>query len=264
MAEEVTVEESQPGCLVKKQCWEDQIHMTPAEAHAAGERVGRAAEPDRPPQLEERGVVPSAKNRRRNQRRREECRRSASDDARLCKGVHEACAKQSAEKEAAPPPPSPRSPAVASSQPTTGQAAPSAAVAGERGSTTLPECVKRDSELLKKLGWRKFVLQRRTKGDFARLDGVDHPAQRLLKFYKSQGAPVCFKSEPWSAKRVDKALQQGAHRSCMEHLEFLHKEFEDMVAKAQWVVLPASEVRHLPGLRISPPGVVPQRDRRPR
>ena len=33
MAEEVTVEESQPGCLVKKQCWDDQIHMTSAEAH---------------------------------------------------------------------------------------------------------------------------------------------------------------------------------------------------------------------------------------
>ena len=49
----------------------------------------------------------------------------------------------------------------------------------------------------------------------------------------------------------------------MEHLEFLHGEFEDMMAKAQWVVLPASEVRHLPGLRISPPGVVPQRDHRP-
>ena len=87
---------------------------------------------------------------------------------------------------------------------------------------TLPECVERDSELLKKLGWRKFVLQRRTKGDSACLNEVAHPAQRLLKFYKSQGAPVRFKSEPWSAKRMDKALQQGAHRSCMEHLEFLH------------------------------------------
>ena len=151
----------------------------------------------------------------------------------------------------------------------TGQSVTSDAGAGERGSptppaATLPECVKRDSELLKKLGWRKFVLQRRTKGDFACLDDVAHPAQRLLKFYKSRGAPARFKSEPWSAERVDKALQRGAHRSCMEHLEFLHEEFEDMVAKAQWIVLPASEVRHLPGLRISPPGVVPQRDRRPR
>jgi len=50
----------------------------------------------------------------------------------------------------------------------------------------------------------------------------------------------------------------------MEHLEFLHEEFVDMIAKSQWVVLPAEAVADLPGLRISPPGVVPQRDRRPR
>ena len=51
---------------------------------------------------------------------------------------------------------------------------------------------------------------------------------------------------------------------CMEHLEFLHKEFADMIAKSQWVVLPAEAVADLPGLRISPPGVVPQCYRRPR
>ena len=37
-----------------------------------------------------------------------------------------------------------------------------------------------------------------------------------------------------------------------------------MIDKSQWVVLPAADVAHLPGLRISPPGVIPQRDRRPR
>ena len=37
-----------------------------------------------------------------------------------------------------------------------------------------------------------------------------------------------------------------------------------MRSKMQWTVLPISAVQHLPGLRISPPGVVPQRDRRPR
>ena len=106
------------------------------------------------------------------------------------------------------------------------------------------------------------MLQRRTKGDFACLDDVAHPAQRLLKFYKSRGAPVRFKSEPWSAERVDKALQQGlVHgtpgvppRGVQGHVG----------QGTQWVVLPASEVIHLPGLRISLPGLVPQRDRHPR
>ena len=37
-----------------------------------------------------------------------------------------------------------------------------------------------------------------------------------------------------------------------------------MIAKAYWVVLPAEAVKDLPGLRVSPPGVVPQLGRRPR
>ena len=50
----------------------------------------------------------------------------------------------------------------------------------------------------------------------------------------------------------------------MEHLEYLEEEFEDMMDKGQWVVLPYSTVKNLPGLRISPPGVIPQKGRRPR
>ena len=37
-----------------------------------------------------------------------------------------------------------------------------------------------------------------------------------------------------------------------------------MMKKGQWVILPFEEVTHLPNLRLSPPGVVPQRERRPR
>eukprot|EP00978_Attheya_sp_CCMP212_P040642 scaffold224158_cov51-Attheya_sp.AAC.1 len=37
----------------------------------------------------------------------------------------------------------------------------------------------------------------------------------------------------------------------------------DMATRQQWVVLPYSAVRDLPNLRVSPPGVVPQRERRP-
>ena len=111
--------------------------------------------------------------------------------------------------------------------------------------------MRQDAELLKRLGWRKFVLQHRTKSDFASLDRVDHPARRLLKQYKSRGTPVKFSTEPWSRAKIDAALQRGAHRSCLEHLEFLHEEFADMIAKAYWVVLPAEAVKHLPGLRVS-------------
>ena len=86
----------------------------------------------------------------------------------------------------------------------------------------LHECARRDAELLKRLGWKKFVLQRRAKGDFTSLDGVHHPAKRLLKHYKSRGAPVKVSTEPWSQGAIDAALQRGAHRLCMEHMELLH------------------------------------------
>ena len=130
--------------------------------------------------------------------------------------------------------------------------------------SSLAAHIARDAALLKRLGWRKFVAQRRSSSDFASLDNVDHPAQRLLKSYKARGAPVKMETKAWSRDQVSAALARGAHRSCMEHLEFLHEEFVDMIAKSQWVVLPAEAVADLPGLRISPPGVVPQRDRRPR
>ena len=130
--------------------------------------------------------------------------------------------------------------------------------------SSLATHIAQDAALLKKLGWRKFVEQRRSSSDFALLDNVDHPAQRLLKSYKKRGAPVKMETRAWTRKQVSAALARGAHRSCMEHLEFLHEEFADMIAKSQWVVLPAEAVADLPGLRISPPGVVPQRGRRPR
>ena len=45
---------------------------------------------------------------------------------------------------------------------------------------------------------------------------------------------------------------------------FLRDELADMVEAGHWLVLPYSAVRHAIDLRISPLGVVPQRDRRPR
>jgi hypothetical protein len=59
-------------------------------------------------------------------------------------------------------------------------------------------------------------------------------------------------------------LLRGAHKSCFEHLSFLQEEFVEMIEKQQWVILPYEVAKNLPGLRLSPPGCIPQRDRRPR
>ena len=129
-------------------------------------------------------------------------------------------------------------------------------------SAELGTYVTRDVKLLKEMGWKSFV-SRCQRGDFAEVTKLPHPASRLLQHYKIHGAPVKLTTNPWKRHTIELALAQGLHRSCMEHIDFLHEEFIDMINKQQWVVLPYSEAKHLPGLRLSPPGVVPQRDRRP-
>ena len=68
--------------------------------------------------------------------------------------------------------------------------------------------------------------------------------------------------QPWSVDKINHALSRGPHKSCMGHLDFLYEEVEDMINKGQWLILPASAAKELPGLRYSTPGVVPQRGRR--
>ena len=60
------------------------------------------------------------------------------------------------------------------------------------------------------------------------------------------------------------ALERGAHKSAYEYLEFVREEFADFVKKKFWVILPASQVLHLPGLRLIPLSCAPQHERRPR
>ncbi len=144
----------------------------------------------------------------------------------------------------------------------------------KRATATLPSCdntseelgklICRDVDLLRRVGWRSFVKLRRGEGDLSSLQNVNHPARRLLMRLKHRGAPVKFTTPPWSSKQIHDAIRRGPHQSCNDYVDFLNEEFVDMIKKGQWVILPASVALQLPGLRISPPGVVPQRDRRPR
>jgi hypothetical protein len=73
-----------------------------------------------------------------------------------------------------------------------------------------------------------------------------------------------LRSPPWSKAKLDACLQRGAHASASDYGKFLEEEFTDFCAKGFWMLVPYADVRDLPGLRLSPIGVVPQRDRRPR
>jgi hypothetical protein len=128
----------------------------------------------------------------------------------------------------------------------------------------LGKLIKRDKELVERLGFKKFLVQRRKRGDFNNLSTLKHPAKSILNNYKSDGVPVNFKHGSWSQERLEEALKRGPHKSANEHVQFLTEEFVDMINKEQWVILPYDSVKDLPGLTLSPPGVIPQRDRRPR
>ncbi len=116
---------------------------------------------------------------------------------------------------------------------------------------------------LKRVGWTRFVQSKVGRGDIGSLHHP-HPANRILKQYKVHGVPVRFTTPPWNEEQLLRAIARGAHPSCNEHHDFLRTEFSDMIKKSQWVVLPYSIAKTLPGLRLSPPGVIDQRDRRPR
>ena len=66
------------------------------------------------------------------------------------------------------------------------------------------------------------------------------------------------------AKNMFDSHQKGPHKSAKDHIPFVCQEMADFQAQGYWTILPYHAVRHLPNLRISPLGVVPQRERRPR
>ena len=59
-------------------------------------------------------------------------------------------------------------------------------------------------------------------------------------------------------------MERGSHKSALQHPDFLEGEFVEMMKKGQWILLQYKSVRGLRNLRLSPLGVIPQRNRLPR
>ena len=106
--------------------------------------------------------------------------------------------------------------------------------------------------------------RRRKRGDFATLSEVKHPSRSLLRKYKHHGALVVMMTGECPEGERSAALKRGLHNSATKHDPFLRKEFTSMLEKGQWVVLPYSVAKRLPGLRLSLPGAKVERDKRPR
>lgn len=125
--------------------------------------------------------------------------------------------------------------------------------------------IKLASSLFVTHGWEYTVRALRTPQDMpSDVAAIPHPAGGLLNHLRRHGAPIKMKTAPWSREMRDEAIGRGPHKSAHEHHDFLGDEMATMVHRGQWMVLPYDLVKNIPNLRISPLGVVPQHDRRPR
>jgi hypothetical protein len=125
--------------------------------------------------------------------------------------------------------------------------------------------VKNDCMLLQNHSVEELFRLRQGRGDLTSLHKLaHHPAYFILKQYARRGAPVGLKTAPWTSGRKDAAIARGPYKSAYDFQDFLRTELLDMVRKHTWMVLPYRVVRHLKNLRVSPIGVVPQHERRPR
>jgi len=93
---------------------------------------------------------------------------------------------------------------------------------------------------------------------------LPHPAAHLLDHLRKHGAPMRVHSGAWTREQLDEATHRGSRYSARQNLPFLTTEMMTMIQKGQWMILPYDDVKHIKNLRLSPLGVVPQRDRRPR
>jgi hypothetical protein len=134
----------------------------------------------------------------------------------------------------------------------------------------LGTCIERDVGLLEELGWEKFLALQQGRSDLsASVDTIKYPAKTLLRHLRRRGARAPMSTAPWSDEKITATLARGPHKSAFDYAAFLGEELGEFVLKGQWIVLPYSVICKLPRrlqrqLRVSPMGVVPQREHRPR
>ena len=129
----------------------------------------------------------------------------------------------------------------------------------------LGKYLSRDSELFCRYGWRGLVRRRRSRSNLTATVGtVPHNAARFLDKVRRHGYPVMLSTPPWPSATLDAAVRRGPHPSAVQHCEFLYEDMVDLVRKGHWILLPYRLAKRLPSLRLTPPGVIPQRGRRPR
>lgn len=93
---------------------------------------------------------------------------------------------------------------------------------------------------------------------------LPHKASRLLKHLRRRGASIPVSTAPWDKERLHRAAIRGSHKLAKEDVAFVCGEMLDFCEQGFWTVLPLQVALLLPHIRLSPLGVVPQRNRRSR
>ena len=129
----------------------------------------------------------------------------------------------------------------------------------------LSASARRAANRLKSVGLPGLIASVRGKADIhPDVGSLPHEAAPLLDQMRRHGAPVKIDGPPLTPKQLAAAIAYGSHNSCDKNPSFLRQEMRDFVEKGFWLVLPLEEALTLEGLRLSPAGLIPQRDRRDR
>ena len=112
--------------------------------------------------------------------------------------------------------------------------------------------------MFRDLLWNQFIRKLHPRSCLAEeIHQLPHTVAELLNTLRTDGAQVQFPMEDWPEPRNYAAVKRGSHPSTRNYLGFLESDMADMIRKGFWTVLPYQAVKHLPGLRLSPMGVVP-------
>jgi hypothetical protein len=110
--------------------------------------------------------------------------------------------------------------------------------------------------LWKHSGAKKAIFTPRSSGSLT--------LRRIFGDLRVTRAKVTLNMPKWTMAQKEAALTRVPNKSANAYTSFLRGEFAVMIRKTQWVLLPAALVMTEEELQLSPLGVLPRCDRRPR
>jgi hypothetical protein len=123
-----------------------------------------------------------------------------------------------------------------------------------------------EARALARLGWYAYFHSRQQPHSVhPSIRHIPHPTAQYLHRVACSGVPALSTTPPWSRAAKLQAIRRGPHVSASTRFaSFLLADMYDYVQVGYWAVLPFHALQHYSQLKLSPAGVVPQRERRPR